>query len=109
MQELTQTLGGLIIILGAIAIVYIIARFNYLTKKAMLEKGLSPTPSLNKNRLIDIGCMLFFLGIGVMTTSFYNTASLNEDQTDLLTWGTILVIGSFGPISAYFIRQRIER
>ena len=108
MEKLNETLGGLIIIIGIITIVYIIAKYNYLIRKMMIEKGMNPSPLLNKSRLIDLACLLFFIGIGVMMSSVYISLNLDEDTTDLLIWGNILIVGSFGPLSAYFLRKKME-
>jgi len=109
MEQINETLGGLIIILGMVAIVYIIARYRYMIKKLMIEKGVMPPSGNSKSRLIDAGCMFFFLGIGVLVSAYYTTLDLTEDTLDLLMWGTILIIGSFGPIAAYLIRKNYER
>lgn len=106
MEALNETLGGLIIMAGMIAIVYILAKYNYLIRKMMIEKGI-PAPSLfSKNRLIDFACIFLFLGIGVLISAFYTSLQLEEDTMDLLIWGTILIVGSFGPALAYTIRRK---
>ncbi|MEM6806868.1 MAG: hypothetical protein AAF696_36040 [Bacteroidota bacterium] len=108
MEKLNETLGGLIIIIGMILIVYIIAKYNYLIRKMMIEKGMNPKPLINKSRLIDWFCLLFFVGIGVMISSFFTSLNLKEDTTDLLIWGNIFLFGSFGPLSAHFLRKKME-
>jgi len=106
MEILNETLGGLIITAGLVAIVYIIAKYNYLIRKMMIEKGMEAPNMFRKSRLIDFACISFFLGIGVLVSAFYTNLPFEEDTMDLLIWGTFLVVGSFGPALAYVIRKK---
>ena len=106
MEALNETLGGLIIMSGLIAIVYILAKFNYLIRKMMIEKGMEAPRVFTKSRLIDFACILLFIGMGVLVSAFYTTLQLEEDTLDLLICGSILIIGSLGPALAYAIRRK---
>lgn len=109
MQQLTELVGGLIIISGMVGIVYIIAHYTFLIRRMMLEKGLEPSPFFSKNRFIEVACLLFFVGIGSLISSYYTTLNLKEDTADLLIGGTILIVGSLGPLVAYLIRKRLDQ
>ncbi|WP_282079094.1 DUF6249 domain-containing protein [Aquimarina algiphila] len=109
MENLGEALGGLIIVIGLVVMVFIVAKYNYLIKKAMIEKGLVPEQSQSKFKYIDIGCIVFGLGIGLLFSSIFTSMDLTEDTTDLLVWGTILIFGSAGLVAAHFIRKRLER
>lgn len=105
MEQIYELLGGFIIILGAVSIVYIIAKYTWLIKKMMLEKGIKPQPLLQNVNILDVGIILFFLGLGVLLCAFYPSLNLDEDTTDLLVWGTILIAGSLGPLSIHLLRK----
>ena len=108
MQGLTELLGGIVFISGTVGIVYIIAHYTYLIRKMMLEKGLEPNPFFTKNRFIEWACLLFFVGVGSMISAAFTTLELKEDTADLLIGGTILIVGSVGPLVAYLIRKRLD-
>lgn len=109
MQGLTELAGGFILVSGMVGIVYIISHYTYLIRKMMLEKGLKPSPFFTKNRFIEIACLLFFVGIGSMISATFTTMELKEDTADLLIGGTILIVGSLGPLVAYLIRKRLDQ
>ena len=107
MEHLDETLGGLIIVTGAVLIVFIIARYTYLVKRAMIEKGLPVERTDHKLKYLDLGCMVLGLGLGLLASSALIYMDLKEDAMDLLIWGTILVFGAIGLITAHFIRNRL--
>jgi hypothetical protein len=109
MENLSNALGGLVIISGLVLTVFIMAKYNYLIKKAMIEKGLTTEPSNVKLKFIDIGCIVISLGIGFIVSSIYTTWSLTEDTTDLLVWGTISIFGGIGLIAAQIMRRKLEK
>lgn len=94
---------------GFILVVYIIAKYNYLIKKAMIEKGSTNDSSTTKLRYIDLGCIVLGLGLGLIVASYFTTIQLTEDTADLLIWGTILIFGALGLLLAHFIRRKIEK
>ncbi|PHN03482.1 hypothetical protein [Flavilitoribacter nigricans] len=108
MENISETLGGLIIVGGAVAIVYILARFNYLIRKAAYERGIELSSRQNKYRYVDYGCILLGLGIGLAASSFFTLLDLKEDTMDLLVWATILIFGALGLIATHFIRKTLE-
>ncbi|WP_109301061.1 hypothetical protein [Aquimarina sp. AU474] len=109
MKELNEILAVGIMGLAIILVVLIIARYTYLTKKAMIEKGLYLEQGLNKFKYLDIGCIVFGLGIGLLVSSIFTTMQLTEDTMDLLVWGTILIFGAAGLVVAHFIRKKLEK
>ena len=106
--NLTETLGGLLLVAAAITIVYIIAKYNYLIKKAMIEKGVYIERVNNKYRYLDLGCIVFGLGVGLLVSSIFTSSNMNEDTMDVLVCGTILIFGAAGLILAHFIRKKLE-
>lgn len=107
MESTKDLLMGLGMLTGIVSIVFIIVRYTYLTKRAMIDRGLSSEPSNVKFRYLDIGSIVMGLGVGLMVSSVFTTMELSEDTTDLLVWGTILISGSIGLILAHFIRRKL--
>ena len=75
----------------------------------MIEEGIYIENKTSKFKYLDIGCIVFGLGIGLLVSSVFTTMDLLEDTMDLLVWGTILIFGAAGLIVAHFIRKRLER
>jgi hypothetical protein len=107
MESTLDMFMGLGMLTGIVSIVFIIARYTYLIKKAMIDRGLTSGRSNGKVRYLDIGSIVIGLGIGLMVSSIFTTMELSEDTTDLLVWGTILIFGSIGLIVAHFIRRKL--
>lgn len=108
MNNLNEILGFSIISITVLLVIYIIARFTYLTKKAMIDKGIYVEQKTRQFKYLDIGCIVFGLGTGLLVASIFTTMDLLEDTMDLLVWGTILIFGASGLIVAHFIRKRLE-
>lgn len=108
MEQIQQAVGVLFLMAGIVSIVYIIARYSYLIKKAMIEKGLANPETSKKMQYLDVGCILLSLGIGLMVSTIFTTLKLNEDTADLLIWGTILVFAAIGLLLAHWLRKRTK-
>ena len=106
MENYQDALGALLLMSGIVVVVYIIARYTYLTKKAMIEKGLLSRSDSKKAQYLDIGCIVGGLGVGLMISTIFTTMELSEDSTDLLVWGTILICGGIGLVVAHFLRRK---
>ncbi len=109
MKDQTELFGGLIIITGAIIIIYIIAKYTYLIKKAMIDKGITNNANKTKLNYIDIGCIVFGIGLGLLVSAIYSNLDLDENTLDLLVWGTILIFGAIGLFIAHVVRRKIEK
>ena len=107
-NKIIEVLGGLVLVLCIITIVFIIAKYNYLIKKAMIDKGVYMQRVNSKYKYLDLGCIVFGLGIGLLVSSIFTTMTLTEDTMDLLVWGTILIFGAGGLVLAHYIRKRLE-
>ncbi len=92
---------------GIVLIVYILARYTYLIRRAMIEKGLVNSTGTNF-RFLDWGCIVLSLGVGLIISSIYTAFDLTEDTMDLLVWGTILIFGGIGLMVAHSIRKKQE-
>ncbi|MEM1257270.1 MAG: hypothetical protein AAGH81_01990 [Bacteroidota bacterium] len=107
MQSTQDLIMGLGMTVGLVTIVFIIAKYTYLVKKAMMDRGLTSETPYGKLRYLDLGCIVLGLGIGLMVSSIFTTMDLSEDTMDLLVWGTILIFGSIGLVLAHFIRRKL--
>lgn len=92
-----------------IAVLFIIARYNYLIKKAMAENGLQAPKTFTKSRLIHLGGILIGLGLGFMVSSVFTLVRISENTADLLIWGTIVLFGGFGLIVAHLLEEKFGR
>ena len=108
-SHIAEIVGGLILVLSLVTIVFIIAKYNYLIKKEMIDKGVYMERVNSKFKYLDIGCIVFGLGLGLFVSSIFTTMTITEDTMDLLIWGTILVFGAGGLVLAHFIRKRLEK
>lgn len=108
MNDINEAIGFAAIVLGFISIIFIIVRYTYLIKKEMIKQGIYLENRSVKHKYLDIGCIVFGLGIGLLVSSIFTSMSLTEDTTDLLVWGTILIFGAAGLVTAHFIRKKLE-
>ncbi|MEM7514385.1 MAG: hypothetical protein AAF388_25890 [Bacteroidota bacterium] len=100
MEQLEDILGGLIIISGAVLIVYFISRYTYLTKKMLAEKGaLSPKSERSISKM-DIAYVVIGIGVGLLISAGLSLLELSEDTMDLLSWGIVLIMGAVGLLVA---------
>ncbi|WP_394746934.1 hypothetical protein [Spongiimicrobium salis] len=106
MEKTNEILSLLIVSIGFILIVYILAKYNYMVKKAMIDKGILVASRKHTVRHIDLGCILAGLGVGFLVSSIFTEMNLTEDTTDLLVWGTIGIFGGASLILAHFLRKK---
>lgn len=106
MQNNQDALAALILITGIVVIVFIISRYTYLIKKAMIENGLTAPSTSKKLQYLDLGSIVAGLGLGLIISSIFTTMELSENTADLLVWGAILIGGSIGLIAAHFLRRK---
>ena len=92
-----------------ISVIFIIARYTYLIRKAMAENGLKAPKTFSKTRLMHIGGILIGLGLGLMVSSIFTLMELSENTADLLIWGTIVLFGGFGLIVAHLLEEKFGR
>ncbi|WP_422860740.1 hypothetical protein ACOKFD_07875 [Flagellimonas sp. S174] len=107
MQSTQDLIMGLGMMVGLVTIVFILAKYTYLVKKAMMDRGLTSKTPYGKFRYLDIGCIVLGLGVGLMVSSIFTTMDLSEDTMDLLVWGTILIFGSIGLVLAHYTRRKL--
>jgi len=91
---------------SGVLVIFIIAKYNFLLKRALAEKGI--IPNTIKISYSEIACIVIGIGIGIGTSSVFTLVNLSKDATDLLTWAVILIGGGLGLFAAHFIRQKNE-
>ena len=106
MESTNDIIGMAALAGGFVAVVYILARYTYLIKKAMIENGMQLGDAGSKLKYIDAGCILVGLGVGFLISAIYTEMNLTEDTTDLLAWGTIIICGGLGLLVAHKMRSR---
>ena len=96
MEPFAEIAGGLIIVSGAVLIVYFLARFTYLIKRMRIEKGL-PEPS-PQNRLSkwEFAGIAIGIGVALLVSAPFSLLEWEENILDLLTWGLVLIMGAIG-------------
>lgn len=106
MENYQDALGAIALMTGVVVVVFIIAKYTYMVKKAMIEKGLVSQANSSKTHYLDAGCIIGSLGLGLLVSTLFTTMELSEDTADLLIWGTILIFGALGLLMAHFLRRK---
>ncbi len=106
MEDFQDAIGAIVLMAGLVVVIYIIARYTYLVKKAMIESGHVPSHQTKKMVYIDLGCIVGGLGFGLLFSSIFSAMGLDENTTDLLVWGTILIFGALGMVLAHILRRK---
>ena len=92
MEDIQQALGALFLMAGVVTIVYIIARYSYLIKKAMIEKGLTSPETSKKMQYLDIGCIIIYY-FNIALTYKYIMVGPNHILFDILLIELDLLFG----------------
>ena len=100
MEQLAETLGGLIIVTGIVLIVYFIGRYTFLIKKMLAEKGLLSQNTEARFTKIEIAYTIIGVGFGLLAAAGLSLLELSEDTLDYLTWGIVLISGAIGLLLA---------
>lgn len=107
MESFESIIVSICVFGSGVLVIFIIAKYNYLLKRALAEKGIVPTTI--KISYSEIACIVIGIGIGLGISSIFTIMNLSEDTMDLLIWAVILIGGGLGLFAAHFIRQRSER
>jgi len=109
-----EVLTEILVPLGAfsmlVLIVYFFSRYQYLIKKAMIEKGMDFNfgASKKKFKALESGFAVVGVGFGLIISSFFQSTTFPTDTKDLLTFALPLFFGGIGLVSAFFIRRKLE-
>ncbi len=99
---------GISLVTCIVLVVYILSKYNYLLKKAVIERGAEYELPKNRYRYLELGCVIIGLGLGLGISSVFTFMELSEDALDLLVWATILICGGGGLVVAHLIRRKQE-
>ena len=91
-----------------VLVVYFTAKFNYQTKKAIIDKGGNIELSKNKFPSLEIGLTILGIGLGLGLSVIPQSSSLPENSKELLVGACILLFGGLGLIVAFFTRKRLD-
>ncbi len=91
-----------------ILVVYFTSKFNYQTKKAILEKGGKIELHKRKFPFLELGLTILGIALGLAFAVIPQSLNLSEDAKGLLIGASILFFGGLGLISAFFIRRRLD-
>lgn len=106
MENMDNIIASVFVFGSGVLVIFIVARYNYLLKRTLAEKGLTPEkPGTN---YLEIACITIGIGIGLGVSSIFTLMDLSEDTMDLLVWAVILIFGGLGLFAAHFIRQKNE-
>lgn len=107
MQSLETIFLSIAIFGSGVLVIFIIAKYSYLTKKVFAEKGMPD----NGNRMSysEMACIVIGIALGLGASSVFTTMDLAEDTMDMLIYATILVGAGLGLLGAHFIRKKGER
>lgn len=108
-EAIQEVIFGVSFFLLITVVVFIIAHYTYLIRKAMANNGLKPSPLFSKKRLLHSGGILIGLGVGLMISSIFTLFELAEDTADLLIWGTIILFGGLGLIAANLLEDKLGK
>ena len=100
MEKLIELLGGIVIIGGLSSIVYFIARYTFLTRKMLAEKGMLEKFSQSRISKLDIAYISVGIGIGLLISAGLSEVGIQEKTLDFLSWGIILIAGAIGLLLA---------
>jgi len=89
-------------------VVYFTARFNYLTKKEILEKGGGIEMAKRRFPFFELGITIIGIGVGLLFAVIPQSMNIPENIQGLFTGASILVFGGAGIVLAFFLRKKLD-
>ena len=100
MENLNELIGGLILMGGLVGVAYFIARYTFLIKKMLIEKGIAKENAARGLTKREGAYVIIGLGTGLLIAAGLSVFELSEDTMDLLGWGVVLITGAIGLLIA---------
>lgn len=91
-----------------VLIVYFIAKYNYQTKKLIIESGKDLEFKKKRFPFFEIALTLIGIGIGLVLSIIPKAMELNDEITGLLIGAFILIFGGLGLVLSIFLRKKID-
>jgi Ca2+/Na+ antiporter len=91
-----------------VLVVYFTTKYNYQTKKAIIDKGVNIELKKKKFPFLEIGLTAIGIGLGLAIAAFPLSSNLSKEIKELLIGAFTLLFGGVGLVSAFFIRIRLE-
>lgn len=107
MESIDSIVMSISVFGSAVLVIFIIAKYNYLIKKAYAEKGMQG--SGHKTNYKEIACIVIGIAIGLGASSIFTLLVLPEETMELLVYATILLGGGAGLFAAHNSRKQVER
>ncbi|MBX2877677.1 MAG: hypothetical protein KTR30_36495 [Saprospiraceae bacterium] len=109
MAHLENIVMGIALSSTLIFVTYFITKYNYLLKKALLDRGEYERFARRKIRFLELGCLMVGLGFGLGFSSFFYVAGGQWTVlAELMSYVFPLIFGGTGLLAAYFIRRKFE-
>jgi len=89
-------------------IVFYTLKYNYETKKAILERGGDAVLSRKKFPFFELGMLMLGVGVGLGLAAIPVSMDIPDDTKGLLVSAFIISTGGAGLISGFFIRRRLH-
>ena len=106
---LTMSILSLAFFTALVLIIFILAKYTYLTRKAYVDSGQQPgTMQGSKFIYQDIACIVMGLGAGLGVSSLISVLNLSEDTMDLLIYCVIAMFTGAGLFVAHLLRRRAQ-
>ncbi len=107
MESLDSIVMSISVFGSAVLVIFILAKYNYLIKKAYAEKGMQA--SGHKTNYKEIACIIIGIAVGLGASSVFTVMILPEETMELLIYATILLGGGAGLFAAHNSRKKVER
>ncbi|MFV0554516.1 MAG: hypothetical protein ACK5LR_07405 [Mangrovibacterium sp.] len=91
-----------------VLVVFFIAKYQYQTKKALLEVGRDVKQSSKPFPFLELGMMVAGIGLGLVVAMLMQGLCTSQDMADTLMGACVLLFGGAGLVSAFFIRRKID-
>jgi hypothetical protein len=107
MESLEAVILSISVFGSAVLVIFILAKYNYLIKKAYAEKGIES--SGNKVKYKEIACIVIGIAVGLGASSIFTVMAIPEETMELLVYATILLGGGAGLFAAHTTRKQFEK
>jgi len=109
MAHLENIVMGIGLASTLILVTYFITKYNYLLRKALLDRGEYERFAKRKIRFLELGCLMIGIGFGLGFSAFFYVAGERWSIiAELMSYVFPLIFGGTGLVLAYFIRRKFE-